>query len=312
MGFYFLEGVGHYTWEVPEDVVEATFALWGGSMYASATVCTISDLVAGEVLHFNLGGNQINSGWNGGGASAGAVAGGFFSTGGGGASDLRRGGNTLGDRMLVAGGALGMSTFFSPGPGFGQFGSYPGGGWPGNYWYLTYDIGDGSMHTDYQSPGYVSPEGVPAVDGGPRTVYHEGPAGPSGPNGADSTSHTLITYGLDPPIPEAAVGTPLTVHLGAGGGGWEGGEGGQFYGRQADPIFHPTRHEFRLIDIYNGRPGTSWIHPSISPGPPAARPGAPDTFFAQRLLDGAVFINWTEAVETQQWRVGRIGPRWAP
>jgi hypothetical protein len=77
MAFLYLNTEGHHEWEVPADITEASFALWSGSNFYSSYGGTISDLVPGETLHFNLGGNAINSGWNGGGASAGAVAGGF-------------------------------------------------------------------------------------------------------------------------------------------------------------------------------------------------------------------------------------------
>ena len=73
-------------------------------------------LVKGEVLYIYVGGsgstlsqNGVTKGWNGGGHTVGYYSsGGVWSestnTYGGGASDIRYGGNTLYNRVLVAGG----------------------------------------------------------------------------------------------------------------------------------------------------------------------------------------------------------------
>lgn len=316
MGFLFLNTEGHHTWEVPDDVTEARFALWGASWDGGGTGVIISDLVPGETLHFNLGGNAINSGWNGGGASTPATAGGIFSTGGGGATDIRRGGNSLSNRVAVAAGVGGATAYAVPGIGLAprSGGGPPGGDWPGTYWVYGYDRGDGVTEYRYESPGYVGPDG-PASGPFPISDYMHGNEPPSGANGADTATHTIVSHTFLPANPDPFPPTTITVYLGAGGGGYVGGEGGEVWFRQADPFFNPTNMNLRIADTYDGAPGLSWIDPSLAPyvhG--AARPDLPEggLYYATRLLSGAIFVAWDETLEQQQWRVGRVGPQWNP
>lgn len=309
MPSFFANEEGHMEWEVPGNVTRASFALWGGSsIYAYGAI--IEDLEPGEILHFNLGGNQINSGWNGGGASAGAVAGGVFSSGGGGASDVRRGSNSLSDRIIIAGGARGMTVTLSPGPGFGGDG-LPAPDWPGTYWLVSYDTLPGEPPvTVYATPHFVSDGGAVAVEY-PFIGGAEGPALASGSNGADSVSYSVTSYLGIFGGEEGEVGSSITVHLGAGGGGYVGGDGGEMIYRQADPLYFPDQYNYPPAYMLHGQPGMNWAAPELAPLLYLTaidwvyRPDYTDLFFGQRLLSGAIFVSWEET-GFQGWSTGSV------
>lgn len=312
MPFFFANTEGHGTWEVPAGVTTAAFSLWGGSMFSGPNGgVTIDDLTPGEIVHFNLGGNQISSGWNGGGASAGP--GGFWSTGGGGATDVRRGGNALGDRVAVAGGAGGITATFLPFPGFAGNGAAPAL-WPGSYWWRTVtDPDSGFSFDEYTTPGFVDPlTGIPATET-PVIGATAGPAAHSGSNGADAVAYSVTSHGVVYSSPGMPTGGNFsgTVYLGAGGGGWVGGDGGDMNFRQADPLFNPTFLNYPPALMRIGRTGTSWNDPSYAPGGMFYdnRPDYTDSFYGQRLLPGAIIIIW-EVVAPSGWRIGGLGTQW--
>ena len=165
------------TWTVPAGVTEATFDLYGaqgdgdaGSVFdpglggqATATIA----VTAGTSIQVNVGGqgSPPEGGFNGGGD--GAVDNfGQLGSGGGGASDIRIGGTTLEDRVLVAGGGGGgggascANASAVGGDGGGLFG-LPGGssGCPGGV------AGGGGTQTTGGSATSPATEGVFGLGG---------------------------------------------------------------------------------------------------------------------------------------------------
>jgi hypothetical protein len=102
------------TWTVPSGVTSATFDVFGaqgccnsGGLGGEATA-TIA-VTPAQILQINVGGQggilpTINGAYNGGGGVDGGAG---MGNGGGGATDVRSGGYTLNDRMIVAGGGGG-------------------------------------------------------------------------------------------------------------------------------------------------------------------------------------------------------------
>jgi len=106
---------GAFSWTVPPGVTEITVELWGaqaqdggfsgGKGGLGGYIKTrLKNLTPTETLRIYVGGSGWSGGFNGGGS------GGSGSRGrGGGASDIRRGGDLLNDRIVVAGGGGGGS-----------------------------------------------------------------------------------------------------------------------------------------------------------------------------------------------------------
>lgn len=120
---------------VPEGYTTVTIEAWGaqggGSSgglggYAKADV----PVTPGETLHVYVGQRPTgrSGGWNGGGSGGGGgtVGLGAVGAGGGGASDVRRGGTSLADRVLVGGAGGGVSNN-AGGSGGGLTGAAGGG-----------------------------------------------------------------------------------------------------------------------------------------------------------------------------------------
>lgn len=131
-------------------------------------------------------------GWNGGGTTQSKTT----NRGGGGASDIRRYGQNLNDRIIVAGG----------GGGSGRYSPYncnggDGGGPNGVYGYYY-----GYNNTSYSGQGATQFGGGNGATGG-------GTNGTLGNGGSGTQSTTSTTYGC-----------------GGGGGGYYGGGGGYYYG----------------------------------------------------------------------------------
>jgi len=194
---------------------------WGLAPAAIATVIMTPSI--GQLLYINVGGAASGSvgGWNGGGN--GGVGSSSVGAGGGGATDIRLGGNTLSNRILVMGGGGGsgscpqqsgsggtalaypfncislMGNGGGAGTGAGVLGN--GGCSGGN----TNTYGSGGAGAGLNSPGGVS-------GGGPGGFGQAGSLGQGG-NGGGATN----VYG----------GTNGGVHgAGGGGGGYYGGAGG--------------------------------------------------------------------------------------
>lgn len=204
------------TFKVPAGVTRVTviaIGASGGPQYGSTTsahggrVFALLPVHAGEPLYVYVGGppDSAKGGFNGG-----ADAGGGFSgdgSGGGGASDIREGGKTLGDRIVVSGGAggqggAGYSTSGAGGKGGGEVGA-PGAN--GGLQYSDYAYGGGGGSGGTQSAG-----GTGGSNGEGSAGYGE--PGDSGSRGRGGAGGAQGDYG----------GAPG----GGGGGGYYGGGGG--------------------------------------------------------------------------------------
>ena len=185
------------TWNVPADVSEIKLEVWGaqGGTYSSYTgglggysVGTLSNLSGVTSLKVYVGGagtTSTTAGYNGGGAGVSS------GRGGGGATDIRLGGSTLYDRIIVAGGGGGA------GVSYGN--TYPAGCGGGEYG------GDG--YYNYTNGTYVTGTNR---DGGGATQT-------SGGISWNSISSTQGTFGQG--------GNAYNYSCGGGGGGWYGGGG---------------------------------------------------------------------------------------
>lgn len=145
------------TFKVPHNVnsifVIADGAAGGSSSRSCSSlslggrVLAVIPVRPNEKLYVFVGGQgeQVSGGFNGGG-KAGSSGDGRPTYGGGGASDVRRGGDSLHDRILVAGGAGGQGSecYQNGGPGGGRIGGTGGGG------YSNYDGEGGMGGTQYQ------------------------------------------------------------------------------------------------------------------------------------------------------------------
>jgi hypothetical protein len=118
-------------------------------------------------------------------------------------------------------------------------------------------------------------------------------------------------YGFLPAQPVIYPPVVWTIHLGGGGGGYTGGEGGEFWYREADPYFNPGRYSTVSYAVYNATNGTNWRHSSVSPlYVPGDRVENPETFYQERLLSGAIFVSWEASTGFEGWSTGsvRVGP----
>lgn len=181
------------TWTVPEGVTEVQAVLVGApggtaGAYAAgrgANFKVTLPVTPGEVLNINVGerGKLNDSAFNGG-------QGALYTVSGGGATDIRRNGNALTDRILVAGG----------GGGAGTAGACPTG----------YNAGTPSANN--------------VTVGCPEYVVRPGLGGTQTAGGAtDATRGNAGALGL------GGSGKPFSLTLGGGGGGgggYYGGSGG--------------------------------------------------------------------------------------
>lgn len=177
-------------WVVPAGVhsidIDMAGAQGSGSSYIGGKggrlQCTLA-ASPGDVLRVRVGGQNA---YNGGGAPGVAIGG--SGANGGGATDIRLNGNSLSDRILVAGGGGGGGGGATGGAGGGTTG---GGGTNG-------------------ADGHGGSGGTPSAGGAGGTghgSYNDGAAGTSGSGGAG--------------------GNGTGSGGGGGGGGWYGGGGGE-------------------------------------------------------------------------------------
>jgi hypothetical protein len=157
-----------------------------------ATVTATIDVTPGETLRIVVGSNGADGGANGGGS--GASSGGY----GGGATDVRQGGTTLSDRVLVAGGGGGG------GGGGLTFGATPD---PSSQ---SGDGGDAGFSAHDGAPG----EAYPSSGGHGATLSAAGTGGVGGGTGGDGSSAT------------GGSSTNTANSGGGGGGGYFGGGSG--------------------------------------------------------------------------------------
>jgi hypothetical protein len=207
---YFPYTGGAQLWTVPDGVTAATvdaFGAQGGGSggglggEAAATI-TVSP---GQQFQINVGGagaNNGKAGFNGGGGfTPGPLPSHAVGRGGGGASDVRSGGFTLGERLVVGGGGGGQG-----GDGIDYVGSTPSGGAGGGG---IGQIGSPQKSTSSdpnQNPGSGGSQTVGGLAGSLGTAANGAPG--IGGNGGASLSE-----------PDAPGG-------GGGGGGYFGGGGG--------------------------------------------------------------------------------------
>jgi hypothetical protein len=173
----------------------------GGRVYA------ILPVKPGETLAVFVGGNGhgMTGGYNGGGSGA-ANSYQCDGFGGGGASDVRRGGKTLADRILVAAGGGGHGAGFNEGGGAGEGGGTVGGSGGGGG---SGDSGGGGVGGTQSSGGRGGYGGSGSdVKGGHG---HGGKFGAGGSGGAGGVDVSGSGYGCGG---------------GGGGGGYFGGGGG--------------------------------------------------------------------------------------
>jgi hypothetical protein len=164
---------------VPKGVTQLTVVARGGegagtSMYPSTNtpghpgrVHAIVPVHAGEKLYVFVGGSGIHGGFNGGGA--GGVSGGsgkyqFTGNPGGGASDVRAGGDTLANRIIVAagGGGAGEAIFdyaYAYGGNGGGLSGEAGGRYP------LYDAGYGGAGGTQSAGGSGGAGGIGGSSG---------------------------------------------------------------------------------------------------------------------------------------------------
>lgn len=214
---------GSYEWTVPQGVTSLRIDALGGSgtsylhYYlggAGAHVTADVPVVPGTTLHLRVAGNGngLAGGYNGGGSGL------EWSGGGGGATDVRIGGDTLADRVLVAGGGGGFSGMGTSGDA-GQ----PGGPSQGCHWQIPAQPGtqtaggaagtpcDGTIGTDGSlgqgGDGGYRYSGYNFGGGGGGGYYGGGGGGPYGggaggsnliPTDATNVSQGLGTRGAQP------------------------------------------------------------------------------------------------------------------
>jgi hypothetical protein len=221
------DAVGHHTWTVPVGTTRVQIEAYGAAGgagagndgglggYAKARM-TVSP---GQVLHVFVGGAGANGtvndqgigfggagGFNGGGDSGDGA--GHGPGGGGGASDVRLGGTSLADRIVVAGGGGGEG---GGGENFIGLGLVAGGGGGGP----SGEGGSGVLTNGviFWELGGTPGSATEAGTGGWLFDLKRGGDGAFGVGG-DGASQTLLP--------------PPCFGGGGGGGGWYGGGGGAF------------------------------------------------------------------------------------
>lgn len=230
---------GVQTWTAPACATTVVFEAWGaqGSQgggqggYAKGTMT----VTPGQTYEIYVGGQ---GGWNGGGTGNGGRH-------GGGASDIRLGGSTLNDRILVAGGGGGEGTGGSGGAGGGGTNCSNGQGGSG---------GIGSAQGQYSqngNPGTCTAGGTSTYSYGGHTgggggggLTGGGQGSPNGGYGSSGSSGSLGVggaYGYN-----ASYGS---CNSGAGGGGGYYGGGGSADGQCASG---------------GGGGGSSWANPNMT------------------------------------------------
>lgn len=218
------------SWVVPPGVTSVTLEVWGaegaqpidrlptngdGGLggYASGTL----SVTPGQVLYINVGGQggtDGSGGYNGGGAGGFGAAGegclGGYGGGGGGASDIRLGGTTLADRIIVGGGGGGGARDYCNGTcqPCGCGGGAGGGGG------LTGEDGAAAFDCGFSYPGANINFGM----GASQTAG--GTGGPADGGGSNMGSAGIIGVG------GSGSNGQYDVAGGGGGGGYYGGGGG--------------------------------------------------------------------------------------
>jgi hypothetical protein len=241
------------TFKVPAGVTQLNVVAHGGegagfSVYPSSDtpgypgrVHAIIPVHPGEKLYIFVGGSGAHGGFNGGGAG-GHAYGTYTGNSGGGASDIRAGGDTLPDRIIVAAG----------GGGAGQAIYYYGHGYGGNGGGLTGQSGGGagSSLSGGGGTGGTQSAGGSGGPGGSVPGYsrYDGKPGSDGTLGAGGNGGN----GVSP------FGSNFAGGGGGGGGGYYGGGGGG--GGASAPYYSLYRAE----DGGGGGGGSSYVESSAT------------------------------------------------
>lgn len=191
-----------------------------------------------EKLYIFVGGSGSHGGFNGGGAGGTSGYGSGRGDSGGGASDVRSGGDTLKDRIIVAagGGGSGSETYaygYAWGGNGGGLAGKSGGADTGS------NSGGGGAGGTQHRGGAGGPAGVGSKSRGDGRPGHNGELG-SGGNGGNGGAGTAYDYG--------APG-------GGGGGGYHGGGGGGGGGNAGE-------REFGRAQGGGGGGGSSYVESS--------------------------------------------------
>ncbi|MFY9738831.1 MAG: hypothetical protein WAK11_07215 [Candidatus Cybelea sp.] len=179
--------------------------VYGGRVRAVIPVTPREKLI----VYVGGDGSRAAGGYNGGGVGAGSR---FYGLGGGGASDVRAGGDTLSDRIVVAAGGGGFGNeageVFCPTPVGGKGGNLTGGTGIGGR--EGYDECGGGGTGGTQSAGGSGGAGGTECPGYDGEAGSNGAFGTGGSGGAGSSSG----------------GSYVAAGGGGGGGGYYGGGGG--------------------------------------------------------------------------------------
>ena len=180
------------TWTVPADVTSATFDIYGAAGFSfwppqfpggkgGRATATLS-VTPGQDIEIYVGGaGQLAAGGFNGGGSNGV----YF--GGGGATDIRIGGTTLGDRMLVAGGGGGNGGCTNgPAAAGGDGGGLIGGDAPSGLGCGAVGGTGGTQVAGGSVGGTAGQGGDGAVGGGGGGYFGGGGSGTSGAGGGGS------------------------------------------------------------------------------------------------------------------------------
>lgn len=240
---------------VPTGVRQLTVVAHGGegaglSMYPSTNspgrpgrVYAIVPVHPGEKLYVFVGASGTHGGFNGGGAGGNGGHGTYKVTGnpGGGASDVRAGGDTLANRIIVAagGGGAGEAIYeygYADGGNGGGLGGQAGGGGPSGYG------GGGGGAGGSQSAGGSGGAG------GLGNYYYPNRNGQPGGHGALGLGGPGGSGNQGPFYRDAAGG-------GGGGGGYYGGGGG---GGSAD-VYYTNYYADQQSG--GGGGGSSYVEP---------------------------------------------------
>ena len=205
------------TWTVPAGVTSITFAAagarggTGSSNIAGGNGATLSGTLAvtpGQTIYVNVGGQgTVSAGGFNGGGSGGTSAG-----GGGGASDIRIGGTTLTNRVIVAagGGGSGASPSYTPSAGAGGSGSFCNSPW-------GYGGGFGGGCASGTAGG---------CSGGTASSYGTGGAGGGLSSGGGTAGSGGGVLGQVGSLGQGGNGGTSVNGAGGGGGGYYGGSAG--------------------------------------------------------------------------------------
>jgi Glycine rich protein len=243
------------TFKVPAGVTQLTVVAHGGEgagfyAYPSSDppgwpgrVHAIIPVHSGEKLYVFVGGSGAHGGFNGGGAGGSSGSGKYPGNPGGGASDVRAGGDTLTDRIIVAagGGGAGEATY-DYGFGFGG----DGGGLTGQ------SGGGGGSYGDFAGGG-----------GGGATQSEGGSGGAGGRNASTSGSYLNGQPGGSGTFGLGGSGGSGSQYCKTGGGG---GGGGGYYGAGGGGggayTYYGRYSCYPLAQGGGGGGGSSYVEPS--------------------------------------------------